>query len=69
VEDLNKSGLSGVIFHRLDVTDRSSIMQLAEFLKTQFGKLDILVSFLLLRLQMHRSFVVFALPGEQCRRF
>ncbi|TVU29059.1 hypothetical protein EJB05_20602, partial [Eragrostis curvula] len=41
-EDLQKSGVCGVIFHRLDVADRSSIMKLAEFVKTKFGKLDIL---------------------------
>jgi len=44
VEELQSSGLSGVIFHRLDVADRSSITQLAEFVKARFGKLDILVS-------------------------
>ncbi|TVU03015.1 hypothetical protein EJB05_51479, partial [Eragrostis curvula] len=43
-EDLQKSGVCGVIFHRLDVADRSSIMKLAEFVKTKFGKLDILVN-------------------------
>nr|CAB3447353.1 unnamed protein product [Digitaria exilis] len=42
VEELHKSGLSDVIFHQLDVADRSSITQLAEFVKTKFGKLDIL---------------------------
>ncbi|KAJ1280144.1 hypothetical protein BS78_04G208900 [Paspalum vaginatum] len=44
VEDLQRSGLSDVIFHRLDVADRSSITQLAEFVKAKFGKLDILVN-------------------------
>ncbi|KAG0534972.1 hypothetical protein BDA96_04G325700 [Sorghum bicolor] len=44
VEELQSSGLSGVIFHRLDVADRSSITQLAEFVKARFGKLDILVN-------------------------
>ncbi|GJM85656.1 hypothetical protein PR202_ga02127 [Eleusine coracana subsp. coracana] len=43
-EDLQKSGLSDVIFHRLDIADRSSVRQLAEFVKTEFGKLDILVN-------------------------
>ncbi|KAF8768813.1 hypothetical protein HU200_007376 [Digitaria exilis] len=43
VEELHSSGLSDVIFHQLDVADRSSITQLAEFVKTKFGKLDILV--------------------------
>lgn len=44
VEKLKASyGLSDVVFHQLDVTDPSSIASLAEFLKTQLGKLDILV--------------------------
>ncbi|KAL6634823.1 hypothetical protein ACP70R_027494 [Stipagrostis hirtigluma subsp. patula] len=44
VEELQKSGLADVIFHQLDVADRSSIEQLAEFVRTKFGKLDILVN-------------------------
>lgn len=32
-----------VVFHQLDVADPSSIASLADFVKTQFGKLDILV--------------------------
>ncbi|CAN6279336.1 unnamed protein product [Urochloa humidicola] len=44
VEELKKSGLPDVIFHQLDVADRSSITQLAEFVKAKFGKLDILVN-------------------------
>ena len=37
-------GLSGdLLFHKLDVTDSSSVDSLAEFIKTQFGRLDILV--------------------------
>ncbi|XP_009348825.1 salutaridine reductase [Pyrus x bretschneideri] len=45
VEKLKASyGLSDVVFHQLDVTDPSSIASLAEFLKTQLGKLDILVN-------------------------
>jgi (+)-neomenthol dehydrogenase len=44
VEKLKQSGLSGqVVFHQLDVTDPASIASLAHFIKTQFGKLDILV--------------------------
>jgi NAD(P)-dependent dehydrogenase (short-subunit alcohol dehydrogenase family) len=46
VEELQGSALPDVIFHQLDVADRSSIARLAEFIKTKFGKLDILVSFL-----------------------
>ncbi|XP_031405759.1 (+)-neomenthol dehydrogenase-like isoform X1 [Punica granatum] len=37
--------LSGeVVFHKLDVTNSASIDSLAEFIRTQFGKLDILVN-------------------------
>lgn len=45
IEKLNKeSGLSDfVIFHQLDVMDSESVASLAEFVKSQFGKLDILV--------------------------
>ena len=44
VGKLAEAGLSQlVIFHQLDVTDPSSISSLADFVKTKFGKLDILV--------------------------
>lgn len=32
-----------LVFHQLDVTDPASIKSLAQFVETQFGKLDILV--------------------------
>ncbi|XP_042513989.1 salutaridine reductase-like [Macadamia integrifolia] len=44
VEKLKGSGLSHVVFHQLDVMDPASIASLADFIKTQFGKLDILVN-------------------------
>ncbi|KAL5758906.1 hypothetical protein ACOSP7_021517 [Xanthoceras sorbifolium] len=47
VDDLIKEyGLSPhlLVFHQLDVTDSASAASLAEFVKTQFGKLDILVN-------------------------
>ncbi|PRQ57903.1 putative oxidoreductase [Rosa chinensis] len=45
VEKLKDSGLSGqVVFHQLDVADPASIASLAQFIKTQIGKLDILVN-------------------------
>ncbi|KAK9273131.1 hypothetical protein L1049_017938 [Liquidambar formosana] len=45
VEKLKASGLSDhVVFHQLDVGDPDSIPSLADFIKTQFGKLDILVN-------------------------
>ncbi|KAJ0970141.1 hypothetical protein J5N97_023018 [Dioscorea zingiberensis] len=44
VEKLKESGFSDVVFHQLDVADTSSIASLADFIKTQFGKLDILVN-------------------------
>ena len=43
VEKLNEAGFSDVVFHQLEITDAKSIAQLADFLKTRFGKLDILV--------------------------
>jgi (+)-neomenthol dehydrogenase len=44
VEELRELGLSDVIFHQLDITDASSIARLADFLKTRFGRVDVLVS-------------------------
>ncbi|XP_068316035.1 (+)-neomenthol dehydrogenase-like isoform X1 [Pyrus communis] len=45
VENLKELGVSDqVVFHQLDVTDSASIVSLADFVKTQFGKLDILVN-------------------------
>ncbi|CAL4992919.1 unnamed protein product [Urochloa decumbens] len=44
VEKLREQGISDVIFHQLDVTDASSIDRLAGFLKTRFGRVDILVN-------------------------
>jgi (+)-neomenthol dehydrogenase len=43
VEKLKGMGVSGVLFHQLDVMDVSSIARLAEFLKAWSGRLDILV--------------------------
>ena len=43
LENLKESGLSHVIYHQLDVTDPTSVDSLADFIKTQFGGLDILV--------------------------
>lgn len=45
VEKLKEiNNLSGfLLFHQLDVTDPLSIASLADFIKTHFGKLDILV--------------------------
>jgi len=45
MERLKEFGLSDfVVFHQLDVTDPSSVTSLADFIKTRFGKLDILVT-------------------------
>ncbi|CAM0903647.1 unnamed protein product [Alopecurus aequalis] len=44
VQTLKGLGLSDVVFHQLEITDASSISALADFLKTRFGKLDILVN-------------------------
>ncbi|KAL7233928.1 hypothetical protein ACSBR1_017520 [Camellia fascicularis] len=45
IEKLKENGLSDlVVFHQLDVLDPSTIASLADFIKTQFGRLDILVN-------------------------
>ncbi|CAI8607223.1 unnamed protein product [Vicia faba] len=45
LETLKASGLSDfVVFHQLDVADAASVAALADFVKSQFGKLDILVN-------------------------
>jgi (+)-neomenthol dehydrogenase len=45
LETLKSFGLSDfVVFHQLDVADASSVASLADFVKSQFGKLDILVT-------------------------
>ena len=41
--DLNFSHSANMLFHHLDVTDPISIESLANFIKSHFGKLDILV--------------------------
>ncbi|EMS53077.1 Short-chain dehydrogenase/reductase 2 [Triticum urartu] len=43
VEDVRRSGADAV-FHQLDVTDPNSVARLADFVRDQFGKLDILVN-------------------------
>ena len=44
VEKLREFGLSDhVVFHQLDVADPASIASFADFIKTKYGKLDILV--------------------------
>ncbi|XWS32216.1 hypothetical protein CRYUN_Cryun23aG0141300 [Craigia yunnanensis] len=43
LENLKHSGLSDhLVFHQLDVSDPASLTSLADFVKKQFGKLDIL---------------------------
>ncbi|CAJ2657750.1 unnamed protein product [Trifolium pratense] len=45
LETLKSFGLSDfVVFHQLDIADASSIASLANFVKSEFGKLDILVN-------------------------
>ncbi|XP_021817013.1 (+)-neomenthol dehydrogenase-like, partial [Prunus avium] len=45
VEKLKEFDLSGrVVFHQLDVANPGTVASLADFIKTQFGKLDILVN-------------------------
>jgi len=44
LQKLKASGLSHlVLFHQLDVADAASVTSLADFIKSKFGKLDILV--------------------------
>ncbi|XP_052171667.1 (+)-neomenthol dehydrogenase-like [Diospyros lotus] len=46
VEKLKGCGLSDLVFfHQLDVVDPSSVASLVDFIKTKFGRLDILVAF------------------------
>jgi (+)-neomenthol dehydrogenase len=45
--NLAMSHIDNVIFHHLDLTDPNSISSLANFIKTHFGKLDILVRHIL----------------------
>ncbi|KAI3421528.1 uncharacterized protein J3R85_012224 [Psidium guajava] len=44
IKKLASIGISNVVFHPLDVIDRTSVDSLADFIKAQFGKLDILVN-------------------------
>ncbi|KAK1684388.1 hypothetical protein QYE76_045236 [Lolium multiflorum] len=44
VEKLKGLGVTGIFFHELEIIDASSISTLADFLKSSFGKLDILVN-------------------------
>lgn len=53
VEKLKRQPLFDVVFHQLDITDATSIARLANFLKTRFGKLDILVKS---SFRLHESF-------------
>jgi len=43
VSILGSLGLPNVAFHQLDISDPSSALRLADFVKEKFGKLDILV--------------------------
>jgi (+)-neomenthol dehydrogenase len=43
LEKLRASAPADVVFHQLDVTDSRSVEAFADFIKTQFGRLDILV--------------------------
>ncbi|XP_061340144.1 (+)-neomenthol dehydrogenase-like [Gastrolobium bilobum] len=45
VDKLKQLGLPGhVVFHQLDVNDPASIVSFEDFIRTQYGKLDILVN-------------------------
>ncbi|XP_020107743.1 (+)-neomenthol dehydrogenase-like [Ananas comosus] len=40
----HESDLSNIVFHQLDVRDPSSVNSLANFIRSEFGKLDILIN-------------------------
>ena len=47
MEKIKASALSHlVMFHQLDVADATSVASLADFIKSKFAKLDILVKFI-----------------------
>ncbi|CAH9100138.1 unnamed protein product, partial [Cuscuta epithymum] len=41
---LHKQGLSNVVFHQLDVLDKHGVPRLENYLKAQYGRLDILLA-------------------------
>jgi NAD(P)-dependent dehydrogenase (short-subunit alcohol dehydrogenase family) len=44
VESLQKEGLQNLVFFPLDVTEESSVKALRDFLKKEFGRIDVLVN-------------------------
>ncbi|RZR76477.1 hypothetical protein BHM03_00001275 [Ensete ventricosum] len=56
-----------VVFHQLDVRDETSVGALAEFVRTQFGKLDILVEAKPSACMLESISLDTATAGEQCR--
>ncbi|CAL1379366.1 unnamed protein product [Linum trigynum] len=70
IEDLRlKYGVSSdnIVFHQLDVADSSSISRLSDFIKTQFGKLDILVNNAAIAGCIWREDVLKSVPLEKIR--
>ncbi|GAU29233.1 hypothetical protein TSUD_362230 [Trifolium subterraneum] len=64
LETLKYFGLSDfVVFHQLDVADAASVASLADFVKSQFGKLDILMKYELS--DLNRSAIW---DHEKCRK-
>jgi (+)-neomenthol dehydrogenase len=43
VDRLRGLGLPDVVFHQLDITEPASAARLADFVRSKFGKLDVLV--------------------------
>ncbi|CAH9100136.1 unnamed protein product [Cuscuta epithymum] len=63
---LHKQGLSNVVFHQLDVLDKHGVPRLENYLKAQYGRLDILVDWLFTFLSYFPLYCL-ATVGKQCR--
>ncbi|WVY89512.1 hypothetical protein V8G54_035026 [Vigna mungo] len=60
IQTLKEFGLSDLlVFHQLDVDDPASVATLAHFIKTKFGKLDILIAFVGVEVLLENKNLVF----------